>query len=236
MMARVKPLIEVLRGVTRFGRLTVLGDAPDIVSPSGFAAKAACVRCDCGVEKVVRAGDLKNGYTTSCGCFQREITAVRIAERSTTHGKTHTNLYRTWSSMKSRCSDESNASYQDYGARGIVVCDRWLGVDGFANFRADVGEKPTPNHSLDRIDNDGPYSPDNVRWATIYQQCNNRRSSRLVTVGGETMTVVQWSEKTGVPAMLIYQRLNSGWDEATAVTTAPLRKGVKRGQSRRKAA
>lgn len=231
-MARVKPLMEVLRGVTRFGRLTVLGEAPRIVSPSGFAALAALVRCDCGVEKVIRARGLVVGDTESCGCLQKELTAVKIAERSRTHGQsgktTRTPEYYTWTTMKSRCLNPNDANYGRYGARGITVCDRWR--DSFEAFFVDMGPRPSAKHSIERQDNDGNYEPGNVRWATGSEQAINRSSSTAVTIDGRTQTVIEWSRETGMDPMTIYARLYKGWDARRAVF-APKRK-----LSRRKAA
>lgn len=230
-MARVKPLMEVLRGVTRFGRLTVLGEATRIVSPSGFAALAAHVRCDCGVEKVVRASDLNAGYTRSCGCLQRELTAVKIADRNRTHGQSgkvrRTPEYYTWHTMKDRCHNAKSKNFPGYGGRGIMVCERWR--NSFEAFFSDMGHRPSSAHSIERINNDGNYEPENCRWATRNEQARNRRSSTAVTVGDRTLTVVEWSEETGVDAVIIYQRLKRGWGPEAAVRTAPMRKGVKRG-------
>lgn len=230
-MPRTKPLSEVLNGVTRFGRLTVIGEAPRIISPSGFSAVAAHVKCDCGVEKVVRGRDLLIGYSNSCGCMQRELTAVKIAARSRTHGQAghsnRTSEYIIWSGMKQRCYRPDTESYPNYGGRGITVCERWR--ESFENFYADMGPRPSPHHTIERIDNDGSYDPANCRWATLREQCNNRRSNRIIKIDGEALTVTEWSRKSGVETHIIFSRLKNGWDERKAVFTIPLRKGVKRG-------
>lgn len=229
-MARIKPLMEVLQGVTRFGRLTVIAEAGRIVSPSGFSTIGALVRCDCGVEKVVRARGLVNGHTSSCGCLQRELTAIKIAERSTTHGQsgklTRTPEYYTWSTMKSRCHNERDKNYYRYGGRGIVVCQEWR--DSYEVFYRDMGKRPD-GHSIDRIDHNGNYEPSNCRWATSKVQANNRRSNRLVEIDGLALTVAEWSEKSGIDSMLIYNRLNKGWGEQEAVFEPAMVRGVKRG-------
>lgn len=219
-MPRIKPLSEVLNGVTRFGRLTVLGEAPRIVSPSGFAAVAAYVRCDCGVEKIVRGRGLVTGDTNSCGCLQRELTAEKLVERSRTHGhsgKGRTSEYVIWTTMKQRCHNPNAGGYEDYGARGISVCNRWR--DSFENFLADMGPRPSRRHSLDREDNDGDYEPGNCVWAEPIRQASNKRNNRLLTIDGEEATMSEWSRRSGVPLSSVHKRLKAGWSPRDAVLT-----------------
>lgn len=109
--------------------------------------------------------------------------------------------------MVQRCSNSNNPGYKDYGGRGITVCQRWL---KYENFLADMGRKPSPQHSIDRIDNEANYEPSNCHWATNRQQANNARRNRLITAFGETMTISQWSAKVGIPYMRLYMRLERG--------------------------
>lgn len=120
-------------------------------------------------------------------------------------GANRTREYRAWISLRARCYIKSNSRYSSHGARGVVVCDRWR--DSFENFLADMGKCPSTSHSLDRIDNDGNYEPENCRWATHEEQANNRRNSRLVTHDGMTLSLAQWSRLTGINHRTLGQRL-----------------------------
>ena len=134
-----------------------------------------------------------------------------------THGMSRTPEYKAWKNMKDRCFNPNHKNYSHYGGRGIAVCDRWLNLD---NFLTDMGIKPTPKHSLDRIDNDGDYCLENCRWATRAEQQNNLRSNKpLITIDGKTLTIAQWAKKMGFSANVIHNRLKAGWSEYKAVMT-----------------
>ena len=134
----------------------------------------------------------------------------------TIHGMYGTPEYRSWQHMKSRCFNPNHKNYLDYGGRGIKVCDLWL---NFENFLADMGLKPTAKYSIDRIDNDGDYCPDNCKWYTQTEQVNNRRSNRLITIDDVTLTIAQWAKKMGFGKKVIGDRLKLGWSEFDAVMT-----------------
>jgi hypothetical protein len=138
-------------------------------------------RCDCGTETVVPTSSLRTESTKSCGCYRLEV----LRTGSITHGQSRTPEHYTYCHMKSRCLNPKNRGYKNYGGRGIQVCERWKGLDGFANFLADVGPKPGQRYSIDRIDVNGHYEPGNVRWALPKVQGQNKRSTRWIVHNGE---------------------------------------------------
>jgi hypothetical protein len=167
-------------------------------------------RCECGTERLIIGSALRTGITVSCGCLRNEKTGLR----SRTHGLIGHPAYHTWESMRARCAGQD----PNYGGRGITVCGRW---DSFENFLADMGERPSPRHSLDRIDNDGPYSPENCRWSTWGAQARNKRSNRVIVLDGVSLPVVDWAARAGVPPGKIYYRLRKGWSDREAVFGRP---------------
>lgn len=154
--------------------------------------KYFCV-CDCGTTRVVSSYNLLNGTSKSCGCLHRE----RAAECATKHERILTSEYHAWRGAKDRCVNPSHVSFKNYGGRGIRMCDRWLN-DARA-FLDDMGPKPSPKHTIDRIDNDGDYVPGNCRWATRREQMMNRRNVLRASFAGEVKTVMEWSEILGIP-------------------------------------
>lgn len=144
-----------------------------------------------------------------------------LAERNrqrATHGMRHTPTWKAWSAMRDRCLTPTNKSYPRYGGRGITICDRW---ESFEAFLADMGERPKGT-TLGRIDNDGPYSPDNCRWETARQQANNRRNNVRVRWRGEERTVAEWARIVGLERKTLEYRIRSGWDAERALTTPSL--------------
>jgi len=136
-------------------------------------------------------------------------------------------LRQTLKGMVKRCHHTNGSGYENYGARGITVCDRWRfgedGKSGLELFAADMGPKPSPKHSIDRMDNDGNYEPGNCRWATAEEQANNTRANRRIEFRGETKTVTQWAQTLGVDMYLVSHRLAAGWSVERALTDPPTR-------------
>ncbi len=176
------------------------------------------LRCHCGVEFTARANNVLTGGTSSCGCVRRRSAAETGRRCNTTHGACKTPEYQTWDSMKDRCLNSTVRQYRNYGGRGIKVCERWLGENGFRNFLADMGPRPSDKHSLDRINNDGDYEPGNCRWATWTEQSNNRCNNRRVTYQGREQSAAEWAREMGLPPRVVQGRLIRGWSVEDALT------------------
>lgn len=167
-MARLDDLIG-----QRFGHLTVIGRAENRRSPSGSCCVVWTCKCDCGNTKEVRANELRSGSTLSCGCYRKQ--------KHLTHGMRKTRLYNIWSNMLQRCTNTRHPAFLDYGGRGINVCPEWSGsFESFEKWALANGY--TDNLSIDRINNDLGYSPENCHWATPKQQACNRRPRRKAVI------------------------------------------------------
>jgi hypothetical protein len=192
-----------LHGQT-FSRWTVIGLAEPHAEADGRLRVFWLCQCSCGTVKAVSAKLLRNGDSQSCGCFKSE--AIRKAR--TIHGMSTAMEYQSWAHLKSRCLDPDNLGYTDYGGRGIQVCQRYQ--DSLEAFAQDVGPRPSHQHSIDRINNNGHYScgqceqcltqgwPMNLHWATMAQQNRNRRQTRLLTHNGETLCIKDWWKKVTI--------------------------------------
>ena len=185
----------------RFGRLIVI----ELYDVDKTRDKRWKCRCDCGSETLVRGSKLRNGRTKSCGCLRKEAKGADLK-----HGASHTRLYRIYSGMKDRCLSKNDAAYQDYGGRGITICDEWLNsFDAFRDWALSNGYRY--DLTIDRIENDGSYSPENCRWTTRKVQANNQRSNHIIEYNGEKKTVAQWSEITGIRHDTLLYRLKRNW-------------------------
>lgn len=181
----------------RFGRLKVLSRAPN---ESGKNAKWHCL-CDCGGLKVVLSYALHKGITSSCGCIKREQNRTMF----TRHGYSRSPEWNAWQGLKNRCYSPTYKGYKNYGGRGIKVCERWM--DCFDNFLADMGKRPSINHSIERLDVNGDYSPSNCTWATIDVQSRNRRNNVLITKDGETRCATDWATLLGIHMSTLKKRI-----------------------------
>lgn len=185
----------------RFGALVVLA-----LSPTKARHAMWRCRCDCGATAIVAGGKLQTGHTTSCGC-------KALKHGHWTGGKPSP-TYTSWQAMWDRCTRKGHPAFNRYGGRGIGVCERW---SDFPAFLADMGERPA-GKTLDRIDNDRGYEPGNCRWATAEEQQGNRSTARLLTCGGHTRTVAEWSRAVGILASTISDRILRGWSVAEALS------------------
>lgn len=193
----------------RFGRLTVRSRG----EKDRHGNYRWVCDCDCGGTKEALSNNLRREMTTSCGCYQ----ADRVREVCGTHGLQDTPEYASWNGMKQRCSNPATPCYHRYGRRGITVCDRWR--HSFEAFLTDMGKRPTPEHTIDRVDNNSGYSPDNCRWATKSEQARNTRRNLLLTHDGETKTLAEWSLEKGLRRTTISERLKRGVPVAEALET-----------------
>lgn len=170
--------------------------------------------CDCGNKTDVRASSLRNGDTRSCGCLQRTISK----EVNTKHGDSHSRLHYIWSAMKDRCYNPKSGAFEHYGARGITICDEWQEYTNFRDWA--IANGYASELTLDRIENDKGYSPNNCRWTTMKTQSNNRRSNHIISFGGETHTMMEWAAIKGLKYGTLSSRINRyHWSIEKALTT-----------------
>lgn len=202
----------------RFGKLVVV--SRDKSHPKGKGT-FWCVRCDCGVEKVLPASNISRGHAKSCGCGIAESNRHRA-----THGLYRSRLYKIWSSAKRRCTNPNAEHYHRYGGRGITMHSAW--VEDFAVFLRDVGDPPEPQLTLDRIDNNKGYEPGNMRWVGRKEQANNRSTNILLTWKGETMTMSQWAERLGCSYALLRGRWKAGRSDDDLFASAKWVRGKNR--------
>jgi len=194
-----------------FSRLTVISQDKKV----GKHLMWNCV-CTCGNHTKVSTTHLRQRKIHSCGCLRDSC----AGDRARTHGMTGTTEYRSWQKMKERCLVKACKDFKNYGARGITICERWL--NSFENFFADMGEKPK-GYSIERINNELGYNPENCKWATVSEQNSNTRYNVYVTYNGETMMIRDWSRRLGGGDWLVGSRLKRGWDDIRAITQ-PVRK------------
>lgn len=198
---------------TRFGNLTAVAE-----EMRGQYRYVQCI-CDCGTQKTILLYSLTSGRTRSCGCVLREVakkTCSALGKSNKTHADTASAEYRAWCGMLSRCYNERSENYHNYGGRGIAVCEEWL--ESYETFLANVGRRPTSSHSLERIDNNGNYAPNNVKWATSKEQARNRRTNRVVMFKGEEMVFLDACKMAGVHRQTALHRIKRGWSVDKALS------------------
>lgn len=198
----------------KYGRLTVIEEAPIHREPNGHTVRMFKCKCDCGNEIIIAGHSLTRSDkpTISCGCYKKDYPA------GTTHGLSKTKEYMHYIAMKVRCTNPNASDYYRYGGRGITICDRWLDEeDGFMNFYSDMAPTYVNGWTIDRIDDNGNYCPENCRWAPPYVQSNNTRSNHNITYQGETFSIKNWSKILGKSPNTISTRLQRGWSEEEAL-------------------
>jgi len=210
--------------VPRSRKLMLRGEKHGRLIYDGFAGKTSAGKsigrfiCDCGVTKNIVIAHVRGGYVVSCGCFSNELRAATFTKHGEAAGG-KTVEYKIWEGLRKRCTNPNNNEWENYGGRGITVCERW---NSFENFLADMGRRPSPKHSLDRWpDNDGAYEPGNCRWATDIEQQRNTRKNFLVSVGGRRMTLAEACGGSRTRRYnLAYQRITKfGWASERAIST-----------------
>lgn len=202
----------------KFGKLTVIKRVENHVQPSGASYTRWLCKCECGNEVTVRTSDLTRGHTKSCGCLQKE--------KVTTHGLKKTRLYVIWRDIKARCFNPNNRGFKNYGAKGITMCDIWKNnFKAFNDWAMENGYNPNAKRgecTIDRIDVNGNYEPNNCRWVDNLVQQNNKKNNVFISYNNETHTVAEWSRILHIPPHTLYARLYKGWSVEKTLTT-PLR-------------
>ncbi len=211
------PVLPPVTTGNRYGRLTVLSFSHRVQSQPLWN----CL-CDCGNHKLAYGSHLKRGVTKSCGCHVVDIMRVKSTKHGHAANGSRSNTYTIWCGLKQRCLDPGYRNASDYSERGITVCERW--AHSFEAFLDDMGERPSSKHSIERKDNNGPYSPENCIWATSKEQARNRRSNRLFTIGAETKCLSEWAESTSgtsteINRWTLWSRIDRGWDIERAIST-----------------
>lgn len=201
----------------RFGRLVAIRqDGRD-----KYGRVMWLCQCDCGSAKTIRSRDLTSGRTQSCGCLNKER-IIELNKRRSTHGGSYSRIYGVWSGIKVRCFDKNDPCYCNYGGRGITMCEEWKNsFEAFRDWALQNGydnDAPKGKCTLDRIDVNGDYTPENCRFVDIKTQDRNRRTNNRITYNGQTHTLVEWSELIGIKSATLSHRIHSGWSVERALT------------------
>ncbi len=190
----------------KFGKLTVIS----FNQKKGSRTLWNC-KCECGGNRIVANDHLKRGEVTDCGCYRRHIAYYKK------HGMSNKPIYGVWSLMKERCYNPKRREYKNYGGRNITVCPEWLDSTVFIEWAYENGYEE--GLTLDRIDNNGNYCPENCRWVDRKTQATNKRTNRFITYKGETKTITQWANENGLPYHVVKKRYDKlGWTFEKAIT------------------
>ena len=223
-MAKTKRKLIDLTGQV-FGRLTVCGEGPQKRRNNGKTRRRWMCKCTCGNSALIPQDNLLKGKSKSCGCYRVDFTR----HVKTIHGLCGTPEYSAWIGIKERCLNPHGLDAAHYKDRGITMCHQYQSE--FVAFFRDIGRRPNPQHSVDRIDNNGHYScgkcpqcaqngwPLNIRWASRETQNNNTRRNHFLTVNGQTLTIAQWARRMNIKSHVLDNRLRDGWSHAQTVLT-----------------
>lgn len=203
----------------QFGRLFVIERVGNYISPQGVKQAQWRCKCKCGNETNVTTAKLRSGHTQSCGCKVVET----IAQMNKTYGMSNSRLHYAWGNMKSRCYNPNNRFFKRYGGRGITVCEEWRdSFTAFVDWAMENGYRD--NLTIDRIDNNKGYSPNNCRWVTAKVQANNRSTSKVYVIDGTAKSISEWCERYTKKKSTVAYRLNAGWTIEEALELVPRKK------------
>lgn len=192
----------------KFGLLTPI----KIVEVAKNGRSKWLCKCDCGNSAIVWNHNLLHNHTQSCGCLQKK----RASEATSSHKMTGTRLYRTWHHMRERCFNRNTKGFKNYGGRGITVCNEWLIFENFRDWAFNNGY--SDNLTIERINVDGDYCPNNCKWIPMESQAKNKRTNHFFTINGDTKTMTDWAYVYGIKPTTVFCRLYHGWDELSALT------------------
>jgi hypothetical protein len=191
---------------TKYNSLILIKEVEPHITSGGHVHRKCLFKCDCGKVLEKQFSQVKNGSTKSCGCHSRKIASERMKKINTKHGKSKMPEYNVFLSMKKRCLSKDHKAYKNYGGRGILICKSW--ENSFENFIKDMGERPSKNHSIERINNELGYSKDNCKWATKKEQARNIRSNRIIEFNGIEKCLAEWAEIIGVSWQNLFYKLS----------------------------
>lgn len=206
--------IDVKNG-ERYGRLTVIREVEKKIFPSGGQLRQFLCKCDCGNQTIVGIFNLRKGVTRSCGCLRKELNKTFIED--CLDKPQQSRVHNIWLAMINRCRNKKGNDFRKYRQKGITVCEEWKDFNTFFEWAINNGYHPSL--SIDRIDGNKGYSPDNCRWATAMEQANNIRTNIHLTLNGTTHTIPEWSRLLKVSPRALYLRHYSGWSDKKILTT-----------------